>query len=841
MRLSSLLPLFVFALSACEGATAGGFDNESNIGLGGDCDDRKACRVGLSCVSGKCAAAGTTRDGNPCTLGAECESGICGPNTVSGSTPNPATCQPAGSGEEGASCGGDNDCKKGLRCGFDGKSFFPHCVKEGTGDVGGACTKNTDCLQGLLCTAQQCLKPTLPSDAAGKGIPPMLPGLTSWKGATCPDQVVGDVTALFQVPRASDKAHEDFYRLPFPNDAARNKSTGKVSYKNHPKDPAPPMGFDALGMYLDALEGEPFGNYPSAYFRFDGDFDFDSVKVDTDDPQTRVVDLTAGPTFGQRLGLGIFLTNGRNKYICPNYVVVHPGRGTSLTPGHTYGVIMKKGPTSCVRKDGKCSSTSPIKPHADFTAMVSDSAPSDAGLKDAWDSYKPLRDWLVKEGKKADDLLVATVFTVGDPGRVAARLPASVKAAPAPTATGWVKCAAGVKSPCPQADEKDKRACGNPDPDFDEYHALVDLPIFQSGTAPYLSSADGGAINAPGAPTEPIAPVRTEKVCMAVTIPKTPAPATGYPVAIYAHGTGGSFRSHAIDGSARMLSKIDVGGTTTAFAVVGIDQVQHGPRRGASTLHPNDLFFNFGNPQAARYNAQQGAADQHSLVRLLEALTITDGATSIKLDGTKTVYWGHSQGATEGAIFLASNTTIKGAVFTGQGATLKDALVTKTQPVNIKDSMWIALSETNPAAVDGNHPVLGILQMWADPADPLHYARQTVVVPGATPTTPALLRNIFQVMGKGDTYTPFEVQGNFALAGGLSFVGPEVIPGLGMAKASESGNIISGAMKSTAAFRQYAPTTRDGHFVAFDVEAARADVTKFLARVARGELPKLPE
>jgi hypothetical protein len=833
MRLSSLFPLVVF-LGACDGATASGFDTTNNVGLGGACDERKICRQGLTCTAGICQAAGTTKQGQPCTVGAECESGICGPDIVATASIAPASCQPAGTGLEGDSCGGDNDCSKGLRCGFDGKSFFPHCVKEGTGDVGAACTKNTDCLQGLMCTTGQCLKPRLPSETSAKGIPPIVPGISEWKGATCPDPAKGDVKALFKVPRASDMAHDDFYRLPFPNDAARNKATGKVSFANHPKDPAPPMGFDALGLYLKELEGEPFSNYPAVYFRFDGDFDFDSVQVGTDDPQTRFVDLTAGTTFGQRLGLGIFLTNGRNRYICPNYVVVHPGRGGSLTPGHTYGVIMKKGPTSCVdRKDGKCSSTAPIKQDADFTAMVADTPPTDAALKDAYDAYKPLRDWLVKEGKKADDLLVASVFTVGDPGRVASRLRASVRAATAPAATGWVKCQSGVKSPCPQADEKDKRACGTGDPDFDEYHALVDLPIFQKGTAPYLTSADGGAIEAVGPSTEPIAPVRTEKVCMAVTVPKTAAPASGYPVTIYAHGTGGSFRSHAIDGSGRMLAK-------AGFATVGIDQVQHGPRRGESKMHPNDLFFNFANPHAARYNAQQGAADQHALVRLLENLTISDGTATIKLDGTKTAYWGHSQGATEGAIFLASDTNITRAVFSGQGATLVDALVTKTQPVNIKDSMWIALSEGTPKAVDGNHPVLALLQAWADPADPLHYARADVVVPGAMPTTPALLRNLFQVMGKGDTFTPVEVQGNFALAAGLAFVGPEVIPGLGMPVASAEGNVTSGSLKSTAAFRQYSPTTKDGHFVAFEIEQARTDVTNFLSTVVTGTVPKIP-
>jgi len=834
-------PLVMLALGACSGATASGFDRVTGIGLGGDCDGNKECRTGLECVSMKCAASGKTAEGSPCTIGAECASGICSPATPKAGP----KCMSSGGGAEGASCGGDADCSKGLRCGFDGTGFFPKCVKEGGKDLGSDCTKASECLQGLVCTANRCATPVVTEDLASKGVPPFIPGPGMWQGAKCPDNTKGDITAQFQIPRTSDAAHDDFYRLPFPNDAARNKSTGKVSFANHPHDPNPPMGFDAVKLYLDALESEPFGNFPSVYFRFDGDFDFDTVQVGTDDPQTRLVDLTPGAEFGRRLGLSIFVTNGRNRYICANYVVVHPSKGGPLQPGHTYGVIMKKGPASCPTRgsDGKCSGGAPAKQHPDFAAMVNAGAPSDAALKDAWDSYKPLRDWMAKEGKKADDLLVASVFTVGDPGRVASRLKASVRAAAAPTATGWVKCAAGVASPCPQADDKEKRACGGADPDFDEYHALVDMPIFQSGTAPYLTSKDGGAITATGGPAEPIASVRSEKVCMAVTVPKGTPPAGGWPIAIYAHGTGGSFRSHATDGASKLLSKIDLGGgTTTGFAVVGIDQVQHGPRRGASTSSPNDLFFNFANPAAARFNAQQGAADQHTLVRLAETLAITDGGATIKLDPKNLVYWGHSQGATEGAIFLASDTSVKGAVLSGEGATLQEALVTKTKPVNIKDSMWLALSESSPRAVDGNHPVLALLQAWADPADPLHYARATVVVPGASPTTPALLRNVFQPMGKDDTYTPFEVQASFAIASGLTFVGPEVIPGFTGAVASTTGNVSSGSMKATAAFRQYAPASgRDGHFVAFDIEQAKTDLGKFLARSSRAEVPKLPE
>jgi hypothetical protein len=83
-----------------------------------------------------------------------------------------------------------------------------------------------------------------------------------------------------------------------------------------------------------------------------------------------------------------------------------------------------------------------------------------------------------------------------------------------------------------------------------------------------------------------------------------------------------------------------------------------------------------------------------------------------------------------------------------------------------------------------------------------------------------------------------------------------VIDDMGMAfgsnlPASISGNIMLGSLAldggpetltSTAALRQYTPgPTYDGHFVAYDNATAQGDVTKFLAQVAMGQLPKIPE
>ena len=845
----------LFSACGSSGATAGGGPGgTSGGGIGEACSDPDAlCRSGLTCTAGACAATGATANGGACQVGDECSSGNCGPKR---------TCDPGGAGAAGASCGGDADCGKGLRCAFDGVTLFPRCLAEGKTDLGKSCTTSRDCLQGLVCDGGKCAAP--PPVDTGKGIPPYVPPTTGtpWAGAVCATaKKAGSVSALFNVPGSANAAKsddKDFFSLPFPNDAARKG--GRVSYDTFPHDPNPPMGFDAVKLYLDALADQPFGNYGTTILRFDGEFDFGSIDIaldkptpDAPDPGLRLVDLSGAKTdagFGGFLGLNIFVSTGRNKYLCPDSLSVRPNGGAPFKAGGRYAVLLKKGVKDCPLPKKKNSDGSEscgdgavaIVPSPDLVALLGPSAPSDLALSEAYASYAPLRDYLELKKIAATDVLNAAVFTVGSPQVPAERMRTSVRADTAPTATGWTLCKPGVKSPCPQADGD--RACGAENPAFDELHALVDMPIFQKGTAPYLSAKDGGDIALGGDASTPIPKVRTEKVCLALTVPKGTAPASGWPVAIYAHGTGGSFRSHATDGTAAMLSDIDLGtGGKVGFAVLGIDQVGHGPRRcggGActSTMSPDDIVFNFGNPQAARFNYLQGAADQHTLARLLETLAIDAGptGTAIKLDGTKVVYWGHSQGATEGAIFLAEDPAIKGAVLSGEGASLIDALTSKSSPVDVKSVMWIALSESAPNAVNVFHPVLSLLQNWVDPADPIHFARLDVL-PNASPAFP---RNLFQPSGTNDTYTPFATQFPFALAAGLAFVDPILDTKLSTVPSAD-GNIVLGGLKATAAMRQYAPGAYDGHFVAFKNDTAKADVQKFLARVAAGTIPKLPE
>ena len=317
-------------------------------------------------------------------------------------------------------------------------------------------------------------------------------------------------------------------------------------------------------------------------------------------------------------------------------------------------------------------------------------------------------------------ILDATVFTVGHPEAIGPKLASAVAAAAAPSATGWIRCG-DAPSPCPQA--TGDRACGTPDPAFDELHALVTLPIFQQGTEPYSTPADGGAfvLAADGTPQLQ----RTEAVCMSLTVPKGVAmPAGGWPLVVYAHGTGGSFRSAVTEGVAGREASIDDGnGGRYHVAVLGIDQVEHGTRRGASQDSPDNLFYNFANPLAARGNPLQGAADQMSLVRFASTLDLSasQSPTGAEIKVGPVAFWGHSQGATEGGLAMPYTTGVLGAVLSGEGASVIDGLLGKKNPVDIADVLPVILEE-DPSKMGPYHPVLALLQNDLDGVDPIAHA-----------------------------------------------------------------------------------------------------------------------
>lgn len=809
-----------FVLAACSGgsallATPGGLDGSVTLdaslpdgggvgqGVGQPCTEVEKCRPGLACTDGKCAPGRSSADGTPCTISAECKDGsFCGVER---------TCAPAGPGKAGEPCNGDKDCGSGFRCNLAGVSA--ECQPEGSVDVGGACALSGDCFGGLACVQKACT--------------PLPPGQTiplPWSGVSCDAEDTGATKVYFRVPRGTGDG--DFFRLPFPNDI--RKKAGKVDLAGFPTPGTALVGFDVMDRYLRNLEATADGwsGAPTVIFRTSGGINFDSLKTNG---AIRYVDITpAGP--GNDLGYSWFATTGRTAYVCPNGLYVRPPAGSPLKPGNTYAVLL----TNAVKNDqGQA-----LVRADDLGGVLGASAPADAALAAAYAAYAPLRTWAASKSVNLDTIVGAAVFTVGTNIANVAKLPQAVTAAPAPAATNWVKCGGATPSPCPQA--TGDRACGTGNANFDEYHALVSMPRFQKGTPPHVNPDDGGDFEW-GAGGVPVVQ-GSDQVCLSLSVPKATKPAGGWPVVIYAHGTGGSFRSHITEGVAERLALAKTtANVTVPMAVLGIDQVAHGPRRGASTEGSDKLFYNFTNPKAALGNPLQGAVDQLTLVRFAKGLDVAAGSspTGERLHFGSIGFWGHSQGATEGGISLPYAPDIKGVVLSGEGASLIDSLLGKQKPVNIAGALPIVLGDPQ---VGASHPALTILQHAIDPADPLYHAKGFSVAPPVG----VAARHVFMPFGNGDTYTPIASQVAFALAGGLGMAAhapgvsaPTTIGGLSPQAVPFSGNVTTASVTVTAALRQYTPSGYDGHFVSFRDATGKADVDRFLAEMMSGAVPKV--
>jgi predicted esterase len=569
--------------------------------------------------------------------------------------------------------------------------------------------------------------------------------LTYWDGAVC-ETDEGVLRAYFEVPRGGN-ALKDFYRLPWPNDIRLNG--GKVDLSGHP-NPAlalPVELRDVVTSYLDAIEADVggFGVNTAAFLRLSRLIDYTTVTVSAQGNKGPTVQFynidPKSAQYGNPVGLSMFASSNRGKYICDNWISVKPTLGRPLEAGTTYAVMLRGGIKD---KNG-----TPVVQDDDFKLVLAESEPTDSELKTAWLAYAPLRAYLKDKQIEGSTVLSAAVFSTMTPRTKMAKFRSVVRARPDPSAVSLVHCDGAKKSPC--EDGKDtSRACGaTPSGAFDELHGVYKTPVFQAGTKPYLAPADGGSINY-DAEGKPIV-AGQDDACFALTLPKAPMPPSGWPVLIYAHGTGGNFRSFVENGTAATMAGIKRGPAALAqMAVIGIDGGMHGPRRG-SELSPDELFFNLRNPRAARDNVYQAAADKFQLVRLVETLDLDTGSSptgnAVTFDKSKIYFLGHSQGTVEGIPFAAYEQKVQGLVLSGAGGNLVESVLNKTKPYNIAAAIQLFFAD---GRVTNMHPLLNLLQLFFEEVDALNYAQALYAVP----ETGVEAKHTFLAWGVADSYTP---------------------------------------------------------------------------------------
>ncbi|MDP3275025.1 MAG: hypothetical protein Q8Q09_07495 [Deltaproteobacteria bacterium] len=815
-------------------------------GVGEACMAQTECRAGLRCNAlGRCEAAGNAQAGQPCTLTADCTANLaCSSANV---------CATAGQRVPGDPCAESLECVRGAVCfrepgqlvgtcrlprgsapvtlsdggivgdpdggagggdgGSSGGADGGAASSAGGRDVGGACGDLLDCLPGLLCDAmaRTCQRA---GTVAARGV---------FRGATCGMDPPGVARAYFELPDATGAPRNDFFRLPFPNDARRNASTGRVNLTGFPTPGTGLLGFDVVDRYARAIERDldGWGTNQWVYFRFSTTPDFATFQLGA---TIRLLDLTTGQPIGTQT---YKFDTSQGKYLCGNYLGVSTGVGVPWPAGHTVAVVL----TTAIR-----TASGPIERDADFVTMLAATMPTTAAHVPAWTAYAPLRSYLTAQSIDPNTILNATVFTTQDPRRRFEGIARAV-AASAPSRTeGFVRCAAGVRSPCDDglSGSEHVRGClGSENPAFDEYQGMLDVPLLQRGDRPYRTPG-AGAIPYDAMGTA--VPSSVERVCATVTVPRgAMMPAQGWPVVLYAHGTGGNYRSVVTEGLSESLSNVALDmGRSERFVTVGFEGVMHGERRGMGvTEHPNTLFFNFANPEAARDNVLQGGADVLAFSRAFRTLRITPmGASELAFDPARVLFVGHSQGSTVGAAAVAYDGALAGSVFSGAGGDLRLSLTTKTSPVNIAGLVPLILQEN----ADASHPVMQLFQSYFEPADAVNFGSRILVDrPMGAP-----LRPVVMTYGLGDTYSTVPTMQAFATALQLPAAAP--IPGgmrawpagMGVMLPAQN-NFTTSLGRTTALLLEADPMGMyDGHFVLFRDATLRARVHGFVATASAG-------
>jgi predicted esterase len=596
----------------------------------------------------------------------------------------------------------------------------------------------------------------------------------------------GGVTALFEVPRAGAPPPDGFYALPFPSDI-RVGDDGAIDLADHPRLN------DLVGLYLDTIMAEQrgFGLSSAGFLRFDGALDPASLPATPEaslDPAAAVylVDIDPdSPARGTRTPVLTKFTEAAGEAIGPDWLAVLPYPGFPLAERTTYALVATRRLRAA---DGD-----PVLADDDFAAVMAGEPPDDPDLARAQALYQPLADWLDEAGgDERADVAAAAVFTTGAPTDLLGAIREVIRRdVPEPEARDVVL-----------VDQQDGYRW------FDGHY---DGPNFQRGEVPYLEAGEGGDIAIDPATGEPVVQ-RMEDLRFSMTIPTGTRPAGGWPVAIYAHGTGGDYHSFEADGTARWLA-------AAGIACISIDQVLHGPRNPDTS--PDAAFFNLQNPLAARDNTLQGALDDFQLLRLVQGMDLSADGIRIVFDPDRIFFFGHSQGSLTGVPFVAHEPEVKAAIFSGAGGLLYLALLNKTEPVDIAGLIRLFLRDD---PLDQFHPVLALLQMYMERADAVSYARR-------------LATNVFISEGLIDRYTPVPSIEALATAMRVDLVSPVHSDVIGLTLAGHdvldapvSGNWNGGA---TGVLLQYEEVPdSDGHFVIFDREDARQQSTQFLASEA---------
>jgi hypothetical protein len=622
-----------------------------------------------------------------------------------------------------------------------------------------------------------------------------------------------------------------FYDHPWPSDL-RRAADGTLLVDGFVN----PRSVPFVNLYVKAARGLLRGFSPAApgYLRFDSPIDETTLPKNPADATSssssvQLVDIDpASPEHGRRHPILLRAQSTDGVYVPKNTLAFIPAPGHPLRGGTRYALVVTAG---LLAKGGRA-----FRPAHALAQILGQEpiATNDAAVQRAKATLGSAAPELAGAGIAPSSVAHLAVFTTQAPTDETERIrDFVVNQYAVPDVTSWSAndVVGGV---------------------LDVYQGEYGpSPDFQQGTVPFGRFGDGGGFVF-GADGKPVVQ-RENKLRFALAVPNAaacPMPAAGYPIALYAHGTGGDYRSMlGARHEAEALAK-------RCIAAMGIDQPFHGTRPGSDPFR--ELYvFNVENPISVRANFSQAAIEVVQQARLFTARQIKVPAVTsrtgaeIRFDGSRVLFFGHSQGGINGPIFLAVDGQARGGVLSGSGAFLSMAFLEKKSPIDVVGIMReaLALGPGEESQLDIFNPAIALAQTIVDPSDTVHYARKIITEPraGQRPKSIFMTQGI-RADGTGDTFAPPDAIELHATALGVPPAAPMVrrfdsmswsgvsevaIPATGL-----SGNLAGGA--ATGLLVQWAPgPNEEGHFVIYNQPKAMAQAARFMEALAQDPVARV--
>ncbi len=471
---------------------------------------------------------------------------------------------------------------------------------------------------------------------------------------------------------------EDFYATPWPSDA-RLTAAGTPDLSAFPSDRA------ALDRIISEIEGRitGFATMPVIYIAFDDDIAPVPLPspVESLDPAAPVQLVELGERCGRRIPVEASVRVEGDRFIPAQTLQIKNTVGTVLEPGVPYGLVLLDG---FARPDG----VAIRRPPAFADAWAGDGTRWAASLE-------PLRACAADAGLDPEAIALATVFTPHDPlaelraMRDRVMDPTQVETRPPMEAAfdvAWSRRRLRLRT----------------------HSGLVEMPVFQDGTPPYVGRGGGFVLDDDGVPTIQ----RWEPVPFAIAWRELDDPPEPRPALVFIDGTGWSPWSHLHSGW--LNDALNQG-----FVLFSFMPQFHGDRAGLSG-GAETATFNFINPTAGRTNFTQQAVENSFFTRIIRE-QLVELPDLPPLDVGRLVYGGHSQGSLAGALTAAVERAYSAYVFNGLSAYLTLTILYR------EDLLDFELVVRGLLGVDSEMdlftPPLHLMQLGSEVVDPHNFAR----------------------------------------------------------------------------------------------------------------------